>query len=324
MPTARWPRGQTYRWGISPAQTSWVIRHAAEFDVIHIHGVWGMSSVGGLTAARIARKPIVVTAHESLTTFDIEGSRSPSRRRQKLLLKSLYLRHTTLFLLTSELEARQSLPVTAQQRTVHYPVAATTNGVPRLPAPGRRKELRVGFLARIDPKKNLDLLIGAMPRLPNHIRLIIAGSGPTSLVAKLRAQADRLGVQDRLEWLGFVEQRDHSRLLSSLDLLAMPSAFESFGLSAAEAMMHGLPVLVSDQTGIAEVITRRGGGWIVGADTAGLATAIGELDANRAALGPMGARGQAAIVAELSFARIGEALREAYADAVVLSSRHEK
>lgn len=326
MPTARWPPGQAYRWGMSPAQTRWVMRNAAAFDVVHVHGVWGMSAVGGLTAGWLASRPVVVTPHESLTTFDIEGSRSPARRRQKLLLKSLYLRYTTLFLLTSELEARQSLPATVQQRTVHYPVPVPKSGVPPIRPRGQQRELRVGFLARVDPKKNLDLLIDAMARLPEHVRLVIAGSGPSEMVAGLRAQAEHLGVQDRLEWLGFVEPHSHGRLLSSLDLLAMPSAFESFGLSAAEAMMHGLPVLVSEQTGIAEVIARHGGGRIIAANVSAIATAIGELDANRSALGAIGARGQAAVAEHLSSARIGVALRDAYAAAVAshLVSRSDR
>ena len=57
------------------------------------------------------------------------------------------------------------------------------------------------------------------------------------------------------------------RLLAGLDVLAMPSEYESFGLSAAEAMLHGVPVLVSERTGIAEVIARHGGGRITRPDT---------------------------------------------------------
>jgi glycosyltransferase involved in cell wall biosynthesis len=264
----------------------------------------------------MAGKPIVVTAHESLTTFDIDGSRSASRRRQKLFLKSLYMRYTTLFVLTSELEARHSLPPWVRQRTVHCPVVDGEGAVPVVRPRGEGPGLRVGFLARIDPKKNLDLLIDAMAQLPDHVRLVIAGDGPADLAKSLRRRADRLGVSDRLEWLGFVEPGDRTRLLENLDLLAMPSAFESFGLSAAEAMLHGVPVLVSDRTGIAEVIGRHGGGRITEAAVPAIATAISELDADRGALGGMGACGQMAVREELNYARIGQSLYDAYTDAL--------
>ena len=318
MPTARWPQDLTYRWGISPAQIAWVLRNVGTFDLVHIHGAWGVSAVGGLAAARLGSKPIVITAHESLTTFDIEGSRSPARRRQKLLLKSWYLRHTTLFLLTSALEASESIPATALQRTVAYPVVDGDTRPPPLHPRGHRTELRVGFLARIDPKKNLDLMIGAMAQLPKHVRLAIAGSGPANLVTRMRAHAARLGVEERLEWLGFVAPPDRRRLLDSLDVLAMPSAFESFGLSAAEAMLHGVPVLVSDRTGIAEVIRRQGGGRIISANVPSIVAAISALDADRGALPELGARAQAAVLEELTSARIGRALHEAYSTAIEL------
>lgn len=320
LPTLPWPRRAAYRWGISPAQASWTARNIAHFDLVHVHGIWGMAPLSGLAAGLMAGKPIVVTAHESLTTFDIDGSRSAARRRQKLFLKSLYIRYTTLFLLTSELEAHHSLPPRVRQRTVPYPVVDGDSAVPAVRPRGKRADLRVGFLARIDPKKNLDLLIDAMTQLPDYVRLVIAGDGPVDLVESLRRRARLLGVSDRLEWLGFVEPGDRTRLLDSLDLLVMPSAFESFGLSAAEAMLHGVPVLVSDRTGIAEVIRRRGGGRITKAAAPAIATAISELDADRGALDGMGACGQAAVREELDYARIGRLLHDAYLDAVASRS----
>jgi len=316
LPALPWPRRAAYRWGLSPAQASWTARHIADFDLVHVHGVWGMSPVIGLAARRMAGKPIVVTAHESLTEFDIDGSRSASRRRQKQFLKSLFLRYTTLFVLTSELEARESLPLSARQRTVHLPVVDAEEEVPALRPRGEGRNLRVGFLGRVDPKKNLDLLIDAVAQLPDHVRLVVAGDGPADLVKRLRQRADGLELSGRVDWLGFIEPRDRTRFLEDLDLLAMPSRFESFGLSAAEAMLHGVPVLVSERTGIAEVIARHGGGRITPATVPGIATAISDLDANRGVLPSIGASGQAAVMEELDYTRIGQALHDAYTDAI--------
>ncbi len=316
LPTLPWPPGPAYRWGLSPAQATWTARHVGDFDLVHVHGVWGIGPLSGLAAGRMAGKPIVVTAHESLTAFDINDSRSAARRRQKLFLKSVYLRYATLFVLTSVLEARDSLPPWARQRTVHYPVVDAEWAVPALRPRGEGRGLRVGFMARIDPKKNLDLLIDAMTQLPDHVRLVIAGDGPADLVDSLERRADDVGLSGRVEWLGFVEPADRTSFLEDLDLLAMPSAFESFGLSAAEAMLHGVPVLVSERTGIAEVITRHGGGWVTKADVTAIATAITELDANRGALQRMAACGQAAVREELDYDRIGQALCDAYTEAL--------
>ena len=312
MPALPWPPGVAYRWGISPAQITWTAQHVRGFDIVHVHGIWGVASVGGLLSGRITGTPIVVTAHESLTRFDIDGSRSAARRREKLLLKRLYLRYATLFVLSSDLEVEDSLPATARYRTVYYPLVDDRCVLPALRPRGGQRELRVGFLGRIDPKKNLDLLIDALGQLPAHVHLVVGGSGPPAAVAGLRARAARLGVSNRIEWLGFVEPADRPRLLARLDLLAMPSAFESFGLSAAEAMLDGVPVLVSERTGIAELVRRHSAGHLTTPTVPGIVKAIAEIDARRDKLSGTGSRGQAAVSAELSYGRIGQALYDAY------------
>jgi len=73
---------------------------------------------------------------------------------------------------------------------------------------------------------------------------------------------------------------------------------------------------VSERTGIAEVISRHGGGRITETGASAIAAAIGELDAERGALSRMGARGQAAVREELDYARIGQALLDAYTEAI--------
>jgi glycosyltransferase involved in cell wall biosynthesis len=316
LPVVAWPPRSAYRWGLSPAQTAWTLRNVKRFDVVHVHGAWGLGSLTGLLAGRAARTPVVVTAHESLTRFDIDGSRSAARRRQKLVLKSLYLRHATLFVLNSEIEARVSLPPSARRRTVYLPVTRADGPARAVRPRGQGRLLRVGFLARIHPKKNLDVLIDAMSHLPGHVRLVIAGDGPADLIHSLRRQADRLGVSERVEWLGFVEPAERSDLFARLDLLAMPSAFESFGLAAAEAMLEGLPVLVSERTGIAEVIVRHGGGRVIKVDAASVASAIRQLDVERGSFARLAVEGQLAVRTDLDYTRIGLAIRAAYDDAV--------
>ena len=68
---------------------------------------------------------------------------------------------------------------------------------------------------------------------------------------------------DRVKWLGFLDEAGKERFFQDIDLLAMPSAFESFGMAAAEAVTAGRPVLVSDGTGISEVVRNFGCGWVV-------------------------------------------------------------
>ena len=312
FPPLRHPAELADRWSINLYQVPWILSEAAHFDAIHVHGVWNIAALSGLAAARARGTPLVVTSHESLTANDISTSRSAARRRQKLALKSLYLRWTDLFVLTSELETRESLPLTAPATTIPYAIPddyAKDDPTPR----GRDAGLTIGYLGRLAPKKNVPLLIEALSLLPNHVRLLIAGDGPETILRPARRLADELEVADRIEWLGFVPPRSRAEFLASVDLLAMPSSYESFGMSAAEAMLAGVPLVVSHRTGIAELIGRRGGGILISPTTEALAEAIRHLDVDRSVLGELGRSACAAVRHELDPAWIGERLRNAYA-----------
>ncbi|MFQ5702998.1 MAG: N-acetyl-alpha-D-glucosaminyl L-malate synthase BshA [Gemmatimonadales bacterium] len=80
--------------------------------------------------------------------------------------------------------------------------------------------------------------------------LILAGDGPQRPEAE--AEAERLGVSDRVRFLGKIDTV--AELLRAADLYLLPSASESFGLSALEAMACGVPVIASDVGGIPEVV----------------------------------------------------------------------
>ncbi len=298
--------------GVSVKAVWWLVRRAGDYDVIHLHGVWGLNLLAGLAAARARHVPVFVTPHESLTTIDIETSQNAIRRRLKLALRALYLRWTTVFVVNSQLEADTSVPeVSADRVTVAYHPLAKRDTATAQPRPrGADERLRVGFLGRLHPKKNLDLVIDAVAQLPDHIELIVAGGG--TLLEEMQRHAERRGVQARVKWLGFVSPDERTQFLDRIDVLVMPSTFESFGMSAAEAMLDGVPVIVSEHTGIAEVIRRHSAGVVVPPDAESVAAAIVRLDGDRDALAALAVAGPQAVRDELSFERVGTSLREAY------------
>ena len=321
FPPLRHPAELADRWSINLDQVPWIFSEAARFDAIHVHGVWNIAALSGLAAARARRIPLVVTSHESLTANDIDTSRSAARRRQKLALKSLYLRWTDLFVLTSELETRESLPPTAPAATIPYPLP--DDDPDSDPAPrGRAAGLTIGYLGRIAPKKNVPVLIKALSSLPDHVRLLIAGDGPQAIVQQARRLAVDLGVAERIEWLGFVAPRSRAEFLARVDVMAMPSSYESFGMSAAEAMLAGVPLVVSHRTGIAELIDRRGGGVLIDPNAESLAGAVRQFDRDRVRLAVLGRQARAAVRHELDPARIGERLLAAYATATERGNGH--
>jgi glycosyltransferase involved in cell wall biosynthesis len=105
--------------------------------------------------------------------------------------------------------------------------------------------------ARLVAQKNLKLLVRVLPDLPDA-RLIIAGDG--NLRHHLERLARDLGVNDRLHLLGPLTHRDTAQLYGAADIFAFPSLHETFGISAVEAVIMGLPTIVSDIVVLKEVL----------------------------------------------------------------------
>jgi glycosyltransferase involved in cell wall biosynthesis len=156
-------------------------------------------------------------------------------------------------------------------RTVHNGVPATT-ARPRASARSTRGPT-VGTVGRLERQKAIDVLLTALSRLPG-VPLRIVGDG--SARTELEALADRLGVSDRVTWVGW--SRDIADELQAIDVYVQASRFEGFPLAILEAMLAGLPVVATDVGSVSEVVETGATGFLVPPeDPDSLARAIGGL-----------------------------------------------
>lgn len=113
------------------------------------------------------------------------------------------------------------------------------------------------FVGRFAREKELDLLLTAWPTVEERTgaRLVLIGDGPS------RRRLQRRPGSDRLHWLPFEQDRERlADLLAAVDLYVAPCSLETFGLSALEAIASGTPILTANRGGVAETVTRSGGG----------------------------------------------------------------
>jgi glycosyltransferase involved in cell wall biosynthesis len=96
-----------------------------------------------------------------------------------------------------------------------------------------------------------------------NVALDLAGEGDAGYVARLRQQAKSLGLEDSITWHGYVDAAYKERLYAAADCFALLSHHENFGLAAAEAMAAGVPVVVSDQVGLAPDVLAFQAGCVV-------------------------------------------------------------
>jgi len=142
-------------------------------------------------------------------------------------------------------------------------------------APGRFTLLSVGLL---DPRKAHDLIIRALPRLPD-VDLLIAGIGPEK--KNLEALARDLGVADRVKLLGGLPQTELKTYYNGADALVLASSREGWANVLLEAMACGTPVVASNVWGTPEVVAAPEAGVLMPQRTPeGLVQALGQLRAN--------------------------------------------
>ncbi|HEV7299085.1 MAG TPA: glycosyltransferase family 4 protein [Tepidisphaeraceae bacterium] len=118
---------------------------------------------------------------------------------------------------------------------------------------------RVGFVGRLDPIKRVPLLVDAMTHLPTDWRLEIFGDGPDR--ARIEAAVKVRSLENRVTLHGRI---DHPQAaFQQIDVLALPSEAEGFGLVLIEAMAAGVPVVAADVPGVQDVVRNGENGLLI-------------------------------------------------------------
>jgi glycosyltransferase involved in cell wall biosynthesis len=297
-----WPRSIFY----APSLRNVLASELANADVLHIHGLWNATVWTAAAAAAVAQKPYVLSPRGMLTA----AARAHHPLRKKLVYPfadARVIRGAACLHATSRDEFEELNRITAAGRSVYVP-----NGVDLPPATNGCRAPIVLFLGRIHPIKRLDLLAAAFEQvLANHPRaqLVIAGpdeGGHRATVAPLFAPFG-----DSVRWVGGVDDERKNQLLGAASVLVMCSNSESFGMSAAEAMAAGTPVVVTRTCPWPDVDTHNTGYWVE--QTAGaVADAVDAILSNPAAAREMGRRGRELIAANYSWPRAAAALIREY------------
>lgn len=139
-------------------------------------------------------------------------------------------------------------------------------------APG---EKLIFFAGRLEYEKGVQTVLDALPRIREHVpvRFVVAGVG--THMEELRDHARRDGIEDAVEFLGFVADDDLRLWYAAADLAVVPSLYEPFGMVALETMASGTPCIAADTGGLRELVVHDETGLrFRPGDPASLATAI--------------------------------------------------
>lgn len=237
--------------------------HSGAFDVIHLHT---LRTVQNAVAHRFAMRneiPYLLSAHGSVRRIV---------RQQSLKVLFDQVAGKRLLLDSSRVIAQSDVEKSEYESAgVPVPkISVVPNGIDpslyeHLPPPGAFAESLglngkriVLYLGRLSPGKGLDDLFaafGQIARVRDDCILVVAGPDD-GYRDRLEKSATRLGISDRVRFVGYVNPTEKLRLLVDSDLVVYPAAHESFGLVPIEALLCGRPVVVAKESGCGELIDR--------------------------------------------------------------------
>ena len=221
-----------------------------DFDVIHAHD-W-LTYPAGIALARVTGKPLVVHVHS--TEFDRSGEHV-NQAVYNIERRGMHaaVRVITVSMLTKNICANRYSVNPAKCEVVYNGVDLDPKAV-GLSTIGRRDKI-VLYFGRITMQKGPEYFVQAAKRVlekMDDVKFVVAGSGDQA--QSMIQLAAELGIGHKVLFTGFLRGKDIPRVFNMADLYVMPSVSEPFGIAPLEALGHRVPVLISRQSGVSEVL----------------------------------------------------------------------
>ncbi len=222
----------------------------SDFDVIHAHDWFTYSA--GIAAKEVSGKPLVVHMHA--TEFDRSGQ-NVNQEVYDIERKGMDAadRVITVSNFTRAIVIEKYGIDPKKVYTVHNAVEPTDK---KLIEPDRKvKEKVVTFLGRLTQQKGPEYFIEAASlilKCDSNVRFVMAGSG--DLMNKMIKRVAELKIATKFHFTGFLKGVDVDKMLGLSDVFVMPSISEPFGIVPLEAMRSNVPVVISKQSGVSEIL----------------------------------------------------------------------
>jgi glycogen(starch) synthase len=224
-----------------------------QFDVVHAHD-W-MTYPAGVAVARTSGKPLVIHVHS--TEFDRSGEHvnqmiyDIERMGMHAADKVIAVSYLTRNIIISRYGVSGD-----KVEVVHNGVERNGNGSWSVGDSDIKKDEKIVlFLGRITMQKGPEYFLRAAKmvlEVMDNVKFVMAGSG--DLMHKAVEMAAQLGIGNKVLFTGFLRGEDVQKIYKMADLYVMPSVSEPFGIAPLEAMENDVPVIISKQSGVSEVL----------------------------------------------------------------------
>jgi len=295
-------------------------------DVVHIHGIWTFPAAFAAWAARSNGKPYFVNPHGMLDVWQLKQSKFV-KTIYSMLIEKRNLRKATAVCFTHDEEMQEAGAYVDFKNAFILPNAVDTSIFDNLPErfelerqyPKTVRKTVIFSMARLHPKKGLDLLLEALSRLSDikreSIHLLVAGEKSGAYYNEMVSLVGKLSLDQQVTFVGEVLGGQKSILLGGADIFALTSHQEGDSIALKEAMASGLPLLMTRQCHY-PAWENAGFAKVADTDVEQIASALDTLLSDSTRLGEMGVIAAQYAKDYFHTGVVYGCLRDAYRDAI--------
>lgn len=293
-----------------------------EYDIVHIHSLYLFH---GAVAAHYCRRyhiPYIIRPHGTLDPFLYQRNRM-KKAIVEYLFEKRNIKHARALHYTTEEEQLLAMPFIQNNRGFvvpnglyleDYNVQIET-GAFREKYPETKDKKIILFFSRLNFKKGLDLLIEAyhnVTQLREDVHLVITGPDNDGYGDTVRKWVRGRGIDAKVTFTGILTGKDKLEVLHDADMFVLPSYSENFGISVIEAMICGLPVIISDKVNIYREILKNQAGEVVSCNVSELTQKITKLLNDPEYTKLLSKNGKRMVESYYQWSRVGQSLDQNY------------
>jgi glycosyltransferase involved in cell wall biosynthesis len=244
---------------VSPALWKHLWRHATSYDIVNIQSWWSILVIVAACICHAKGVKVVISPRGMLSPY-IFNSGNVKKKRFIHSSVGRWALSRSWFHATAEAEVAECREVIPGWKGF---MIANNVTLPDLPVIKKKNDVfTLIFMSRVHRKKGIEILLNAIQGISFPVKLQIAGSGDADYTDKLKKMVKALGIEDRVEWLGWVNRNTKFDILMNADLFVLASLNENFANVVLESLHMGTPVMVSKEVALSKFVGDHQVGWV--------------------------------------------------------------
>lgn len=259
----------------SPRSFFWLLKNINQYDLLILHGIWNFPILVGALVCKLKNVPYLIHPHGTLYKKTVEMKSGYVKKIFLVLFVKRIIKNAK-YVIFSTMRDRNQISDYLKLDLYPFILPNIVNLVDfkNLPIKGTfRQRYNISndtfvllHYGRISKIKGINFTIQALSKLKQEfpkIILVVVGGDAEGYRTVIEDCAESFGVLDKVIFTGLVQRDEGIQAMVDADVFVLPSLSENFGMAVVEAMQCNLPVVLSDNVGIAPDISKAGAGLMI-------------------------------------------------------------